>query len=128
MPRERTASIRCGEPGCADCAHYAYASQREYREIVADQKRRPYMCSRHRDPAANLRPGNESTRHVLTATRVRSATRDAWLPGLFWRSKEGESGSGYAYGPGFNAHASDFPEGTRLVVTTQIEMPEENRS
>jgi len=23
----------------------------------------------------------------------------------------------------FNAHASDFPEGTRLVVTAQIELP-----
>ena len=50
-----------------------------------------------------------------------AAGEPRWLPGLFWRAEGAGAGSGFTFGPGFNAHATDFPEGTRLVVTAQIE-------
>jgi hypothetical protein len=121
MARERTVSIRCAEDGCRDHQYLAYATQREYGQIQHDQRMRSWKCSRHRDPLANLRPGNESTHRVLVATRV-EARDGSWLPGLYWRpARSATAGSGFISGPGFNAYASDFPEGTRLVVTTQIE-------
>lgn len=129
--RERTVTINCGHKPCGDTIFYCYSSQREYAEIMQGQKRSPYFCARHKDPAANLRPGNEAARHVLVATRLKSLRQrmwpdaDPWRPGLYWVPEGGRSGSGLIHGPGFTAYAADFPEGTRLVVTTRIEMPQE---
>jgi hypothetical protein len=84
-------------------------------------------------PDLDLRPGNESARQVLVAARVRgrrSPGTPKWepaprLPGLYWIREGAAAGDGHVFGPGFNARASDFPEGTRLIVTAQIEMPAE---
>jgi hypothetical protein len=47
-----------------------------------------------------------------------------WLDGLYWLEEGTErGGSGLLHGPGFIATATEFPEGTRLIVTAQIEMP-----
>jgi hypothetical protein len=46
---------------------------------------------------------------------------DRWLPGLYWTPAGGTTGSGFTHGDGYNAFASDFPEGTRLVVEARIE-------
>jgi hypothetical protein len=131
MPRrEYRASFKCAEPGCRDTRFFAVSTRAEEKEIYASQHRSPYRCSRHRDKDANLRPGNEQTRRVLIASKVPAAPirgfPDAprWLDGLFWLEEGKErAGSGFSFGPGFTAYASDFPEGTRLVVTAQIEMP-----
>lgn len=125
--RERTAVIRCAEPGCRDNARYAYSSQREYGEIMQSQQRYPYKCTRHHNPDSVLRPDNTSTTHVLVASKVFHKgpydAEPAPLRGLFWLLEGSDHGSGFVFGPGFNAHADDFPEGTRLVVTTRIELP-----
>ena len=42
------------------------------------------------------------------------------LDGLFWDKRQG-----FTYGPGFKAYASDFPPGTKLIVTARIELPSE---
>ncbi|GAA0720209.1 hypothetical protein GCM10010199_25560 [Dactylosporangium roseum] len=91
-----------------------------------------------------LRPDNTTTSHVLIASRVRNcgyerelagfeaavARRSMWarkpdefLPGMYWLPEGGTSGSGFTFGPGFKAHADDFPEGTRLVITAQVLLP-----
>lgn len=128
--RERTYTIRCANGGCHESTFYLYASQREYSELHKRQVANPWKCFRHRDPDANLRPGNESTETVLVATKVAAGPvpgfpdkGERWLPGLYWREEGAAAGSGLTHGPGFNAHASDFPEGTRLVVTARIEIP-----
>ncbi|GAA2346568.1 hypothetical protein [Dactylosporangium salmoneum] len=143
--RERTTSIRCAEAGCRETKLSAYSSQREYAEIMDWQRKHPWKCTRHDRPDEVLRPDNPSTTHVLVASRVRSygyerdlaryeaavaygsgwaRKPDEFLSGLFWLPEGGTSGSGFAFGPGFAAHADDFPEGTRLVVSTQIIAPE----
>ena len=117
----------CARDGCGDTTFTQFDTQRDYREFLQRRQRtgQKYWCSRHRNPEQNLRPDNPATTHVLVATRVPSST-GGFLPGLFWYPEGGpQSGSGYTYGPGFNAHGEDFPEGTRLIVTTQIEMPTE---
>lgn len=130
MARERSTTVRCAETGCRDSTFYIYTSQREYAEIMQAQQRRPYKCSRHRAPDEVLRPDNLDRVHVLVASKVPFESRynpdKKWLDGLFWLEAGAErGGSGLLSGPGFRAHASDFPEGTRLVVTAHIELPED---
>jgi len=129
MARERTKTVTCAEAGCRATTFYTYTNQRQYAEITRDQQRLPFKCSRHREPDQVLRPDNPERQHVLVARRVpfrssRPGSRQ-WLDGLYWLEEGQESGgSGLALGPGFKAHASDFPEGTRLVVTAHVELPD----
>ena len=122
---ERTKVVRCAENGCSESTFYTYRTQREYAEITQRQAQRPYKCTRHDTPDEVLRPDNTERTHVLVASRVPfMGRRGGWLPGLFWLEEGRDSGSGFTFGPGFKAHASDFPEGTRLVVTARVEMPD----
>ena len=116
MPRrEYRSAFTCADPECKDTQFLVHYTIRDQNAAYARQHKNPYRCTRHADPDKYLRPGNEHTRYVAVATRRPS--------GLYWVPEGAATGSGYAFGPGFNAHASDFPEGTRLVVTAQIEMP-----
>lgn len=130
MPRrEYTRRVRCPEPGCREYACYRYGTQREYAEHSRDLEAHPFKCNRHAKPDENLRPGNTATEQVRVATRVRSDLpagrgHPEWLDGLYWLAEDGGHGSGFSYGPGFTAYASDFPEGTRLIVSARVEIPE----
>lgn len=122
--RERLTSFKCAEPGCNEWASYAYRTEKEYREIHARQVEQPYECSRHRDRHEVLHPDNTDRVHVLVARKIPKTRGDGYLPGLFWLPEGAErGGSGLSYGPGFRAHASDVPEGTRLIVTARLELP-----
>jgi hypothetical protein len=116
--RERTATIRCAEPGCREVAIYAYGSQREYGEIMSAQQRRPFKCTRHAYPEQVLRPDNPATEYVATAL-----PSEGPAPGLYWTTPDGKRHSGFTFGDGYKAHASDFPEGTRLTVAARVELP-----
>jgi hypothetical protein len=115
--RERTVTHVCAEPGCHETRFFIYTSQREYKEIYADQQRRPFRCSRHEHPEQVLRPDNPQRSTVLVAARSPRTS------GLYWTPEGGRPGSGFCFGPGFKAHAVDFPEGTRLVIEARIEPP-----
>jgi hypothetical protein len=130
MPRrEYRSAFKCAEPGCRDTQFLAHSTRADEKAAWQRQHEKPYRCTRHANPERNLRPGNERVTQVLVATRRRSVRmighdeEASWLPGLFWIPEGGTTGSGFTFGDGYNAHASDFPEGTRLVVTAQIEMP-----
>ena len=131
--REYRNTFTCAEPGCHDTQFYVHDRRADQDAACKRQAEHPYRCTRHADPDRNLRPGNESTRRVLVASKVRAyqdprrpEQEPRWLDGLYWHEEGSErGGSGFTHGPGFNAHASDFPEGTRLVVTAQIEIPQE---
>lgn len=130
--REYRATFRCAT-GCGESITYVCEGRDEYAGALKRNAAKPWKCTRHADPDRNLRPGNEQTRQVLIATRMPSRFPDKypyntrpgweWLDGLFWVPEGATTGSGYTSGPGFNAHAGDFPEGTRLVVTAEIQMP-----
>lgn len=125
MARERTTTIRCAETGCTETSTYAYTSQREYDEIYTRQREHPWKCTRHNRPDEVLRPDNPETTAVLVASQILHGNPPRALRGLYWLSGDPRSsGSGLSAGPGFKAHASDFPEGTRLVITARIEIPD----
>jgi hypothetical protein len=115
----------CAQPGCNETSFTQFDTQRDYREFLQRRNARgdKYRCQRHRDPNANLRPDNLTTTHVVTAT-VAYGFNGEPLDGLYWYPEGGKTGSGFTFGPGFNAYAEDFPEGTKLVVTARIEIPE----
>jgi len=115
--RERLRCIRCANTGCGETTTYAYTSGREYDEIQADQRRKPWKCSRHREPSKVLRVDNTTTTATVTSARGKYDI-------AYWATEGATTGSGIESGPGFIAHAADFPEGTRLVVTARIELPD----
>jgi hypothetical protein len=140
--RERTTTVRCAQPACGATTFYTFTSQREYGEIHQRQQRTPWRCTRHDRPDEVLRPDQPAITKVLVASRVRNSRYerdladyeaavarrspfarkpDEFIDGMYWLPEGGGHGSGFLFGPGFKAHATDFPEGTRLVVTARIE-------
>lgn len=115
----------CAEPGCREAQFYEYETRADEREAYQHQQRNPYKCTRHNRPDDVLRPDHTAITRILTASKIRYGKDNNWLPGLYWISEGGSSGSGFAFGPGFKAHASDFPEGTRLVITAYVETPDQ---
>jgi hypothetical protein len=119
-----TKVVRCpgvNDQGCTETTFYNVSTLADRKRIAADQRERPWKCSRHRNPDELLTPSNTEVSHILIADRSKRFD----LPDhLFWR-KEGadDVGSGYMFGPGFSAHADDFPEGTRIVITVRAEIP-----
>lgn len=119
--RGGTARFRCAEDGCTEAAFYTYTSNADYARLHREQRDRPWQCSRHRNPEQLLTPANTTRSVVLTAEKSK---RFPDLTTLFWRVGDAaDVGSGYTFGPGFKAHADDFPEGTRLVITVTAEVP-----
>lgn len=118
-----TARFQCAEPGCREMSYREYDRSADRNADYARERKHPFKCIRHKRPDEHLNPDNLTTTSTLTAQKVPSRSREGeYLSGLFW--KEGDrSGSGFVYGPGFNAYASDFPEGTQLIVTTRIVLP-----
>jgi len=131
--REYRSSFRCAEPGCRETQFFIHDLRRDQEAAYRRQHEKPYRCTRHANPERNLRPGNERVTRVLVATRLPCKLPDIptynqdpdwpYLPGLFWVPEGGTTGSGFTFGDGYNAHAGDFPEGTRLVVTAEIQPP-----
>lgn len=118
--RGGTARFRCATEGCTEAAFYDYSSNADHARLHREQKARPWLCSRHRNPEQLLTPTNTSRTVVLTAERSK---RFPDLTKLFWREQgDPDVGSGYTFGPGFKAHADDFPEGSRLVITITADL------
>lgn len=112
--KEKTATFRCAEPGCREHGLFSYRTQEESRSL-ADEFRNGWRCSRHRNPEAVLSAENPERVTVLEAIAAGNGAT-----GLFW-----DGMNGFSFGPGFKAWAKDFPEGTKLIVTARIELPEE---
>jgi hypothetical protein len=120
VSRKYTLVANCGAEGCRESAFYGYSTQKEYgADYMKYVFRREWRCVRHANPEKYLTPENMGTEVVLTATPGDGSIADH----MFWHDGS-RLGSGYTYGPGFNAHARNFPPGTRLVITARIELPE----
>lgn len=105
--------VVCSYEGCKEVAHYNYDTRKDM--VAASKFRDAWTCSRHSAPDEVLSIGNP----VLSKTMVAEKSKYPNLDSLFW------AGSwGFTHGPGFKAWADDFPEGTKLVVTAQIVLPE----
>lgn len=154
MPRrEYLGNWPCGEPGCRERARYVYDLKRDYTEAYQRYAAEPWRCTRHTRPDEVLSANNPIRRVTLTATKVRTGWYDrdlaayerymanppersyGWRPtkpdpknefldGLYWTAEGERPGSGFTYGPGFKAFGRDFPEGTKLIVTAEVVLPD----
>jgi hypothetical protein len=144
MPRrEYNGNWPCAENGCRERARYVYDTRRDFDEAARRYAKDPYLCVRHSKTGEVLGVGNLVVRAETVASRVpyggyerrladyeQAVARgsefarkpDEFLPGLFWTGAGLKSG--FTHGPGFKAFADDFPEGTKLVITAEIVLPE----
>lgn len=123
--RRRSFTVRCADPTCTKTTFYEYATNAEY--ASAHKRSEGWRCTRHENPEQVLGPANLERTAVLVATTLYTEP-DRWDSearplGRYWIPEGGTTGSGFAYGPGYKAHADDVPEGTRLVVTARLELP-----
>lgn len=126
FPDERTLMARhthrpkCADQSCTDHALFEFTSRRDYDNHVRSTRDRPWRCTRHTRPDEVLSATNDQRIVTLIAEHNTGQTSGA----MFWREEGAERlGSGFTYGPGFKAYASDFPVGTRLVITARVEVP-----
>lgn len=124
MPRRHTHTRPCTHPGCTEHSHIEYTAHHELAGINPIWK-----CPRHAQPDRVLSADNPETTAVLVlqpsyVTRWRGDAPE--LVGHFWGTEgTGKGFSSIESGPGFRADASDFPPGTRLIITARIELPAE---
>lgn len=127
--RRRSFSVRCATGNCTQHNHYDYYNQAEY--ASATERSKGWRCTRHANPEQVLSPANLERTGILTATTLYTNpdrfTGKTEPLGRYWVPEGATTGSGFAYGPGYKAHADDVPEGTRLVITARIELPEEQQ-
>ena len=126
--REYTIRRKCTHNGCKEWTFTTATTRREEAEIRLRHSKSPYLCVRHTEPDEVLSADNLERTTTVTAGKVVARPLPGidlpgevrYLDGLSW-----SSGSGFTYGLGFKAYASDFPPGTKLIVTARIELPSE---
>lgn len=126
--REYTIRLACTFEGCKERSFTTATTRREETEIRQQYQHSPYRCVRHTNPDEVLSADNpERTTTIVAqkveATPIRGLDKPGevrYLDGLFWDKR-----TGFTYGSGFKAYASDFPPGTKLIVTARIELPSE---
>lgn len=109
--REWTFTGTCGHEGCAERFTYRYPTRRD---LVGSFEVKNYSdgrwrCTRHTRPDEVLSASNPTTTHELVLEQRPH--------GKFFGN------FGFVSGPGFKAFASDFPPGTKIIVTTQVVLP-----
>lgn len=101
----------CGHEGCNERFTYRYQTRRDLVNSfeVKNYSNGRWRCVRHTRPDEVL-----SLTNLKTVAEVVSERKHGHLYfGNF----------GFVHGLGFKAFANDFPEGTRLIVTAEIVLP-----
>lgn len=106
----------CAESGCNYTTYTTADTRREETDIRRRYAEKPYRCVRHTHPEEVLSDTNRERSTVMVAGK---SEKYPHLDNLYWGR-----GSGFVSGPGFKAYAEDFPEGTKLIISARIELPE----
>lgn len=123
----------CAEPDCREKRDREFETRDEEAKALKYQQEAPWKCIKHSEPEKYLQPGNEETAYTFISSRIRCqklagrrewVETDEWEPGLYWLREGWPYRSSQVSGPGFVAETSEFPEGTRLMVTARILPPE----
>lgn len=116
--REHILRIQCKHTGCKEWSFYSYSTLRDYREAVKRGAGSNWKCVRHSDDRL-------LTPEKLTSTRTLISGKSKNYPELtelFW-----SDGGGFAHGSSWKAFAKDFPEGTQIIETVQVILPNERK-
>lgn len=116
--REYIERFQCAHAGCKEWFHYRYETKKAAREGV--KRNAGGKCVRHLDDSTLALDKPTSTKTLVASKVPYDETR--MLDGLFWCEPGSKNGSGFTFGPGFRAFASDFPEGTTITITATIEV------
>lgn len=110
--REYPLRFECSHPGCRESVTYRYSTRRDLETSfeLKHYRNGGWKCTRHYAPNEVLGAENLETRWETTA-------KESEHGGVYFGH------SGLVIGPGFKAFAKDFPVGTKLIVTTRIELP-----
>ena len=104
----------CTHDGCKEFGYYRFDTRREM--VESWYYARDWVCTRHTKTDELLTPDNLKVSKEVISIRGEGRISDP----LFWK---GNLTSGFISGEGFKAFAADFPEGTKLIITAQIELP-----
>lgn len=116
--REYTGSFKCAVDGCNKFTHWVCDTLRERAEVFQQQATRPWRCLRHARPEEVIAPGISAHYSSLHVGRDRFGMRFCGSDGK-WRQT-------YADGPGFRLFAEDFPAGTVIQFTVEVQLPDVN--
>lgn len=106
----------CAEDGCREQRITNYEYKRDAMDAARREKDQPpWKCLRHSRPSDVLSEVNRTTVGVRTVTASERGSK-------FWNNGERNT-TGWEYGPGFMAWAEDFPVGTKLIISADIELP-----
>lgn len=111
MSRIYNARFVCGENGCKEFADFEAKSRRDYDDLYRRNGEGKWKCLRHQRPTEVISRENP----VI----IRDLVNEVKSYGSFWNG-----GNGFTHGPGFQAYADDFPEGTILRVTAELILPD----
>lgn len=109
--------VQCAHPDCKREGHFQYDNQKDAARIHKEQSGR-WKCDDHWRMHERLTPETPERTTRLVSRKVERCG-DA----LFWNGS-----NGLAHGPGFEARAEDWPEGTTLEVTARVILPVDETS
>lgn len=108
----------CEHPECKEKSYREFSSRRDYNESI--KRNRKWRCVKHSEPEAYLSKTNLNTKVELIVIQKES--------GKYWQLVENigteKLKSGFIFGTGYKASADEFEVGTKLTVTSIIELPE----
>ena len=125
MPRRREYPLirRCPHDGCKEVSMYSYSTRKSYNEARKRYERKEWFCSRHDPNGGNLSPKNleESGELIIECVHPDAKKYPRIKDHHTWTT-----GSGFATGVishiPWNAHAEDFPIGTKVIVETRVKV------
>jgi hypothetical protein len=125
MKREYYFRLPCTHEGCKEAGIYSYSTRREYAEGM--KRNKTWTCTRHSKPKEVLSIDNPKTEAIIICKQL-LFNGGPQILGKFWQDKENigteKCNSGFQYGNGYRAYASDFPEGTIIKITAEVILPE----
>lgn len=114
-----TARARCTHPGCHETAFWEFDTRKD--AAKHHPRRQNWKCTRHTHPEEVLSSDNLTRTVTLTSTPSDSKFLDP-AKDRFWHDGQ-RLASAFSHSAAHKAYATDFPEGTKLVITAQIILP-----
>ena len=111
-----TARATCKHPGCTESAFWSFDTRKE--AAAHYPKREKWRCLKHTHPEKVLSVTNlERTVELVSMLSPGCSAKDR-----FWHDGT-RLGSGFNRSDAHYAYASEFPDGTKLIITARIELP-----